>query len=188
MRHSALATLVLAFGCGRSGLGTSTDAGTAGAPQSQHTDVADGPAPAVEAQAGQGDAVEAASACAYEVGVRVVLSCGGGYAFSTEMVDGWGRCPTYFVYGGTQQAYDSLSVLLSENGCDSSCRWESDRWEVVDCSGRMDRITDTFVTGYSDPFRRCPIHTVWFSNVTGRFYENEDEAWDTLPVCADAGT
>lgn len=135
-----------------------------------------------------GDAVEADSACGYQVGERFVLSCGGGYALVTEMFDGWDGCPRYFVYESTQRAYAQLSDLLSENDCASSCRWETSLWEVVDCSGGMDRMTETSIAGYADPFRSCPIATVWFSNVTGQFYADHDEARATLPVCIDGGS
>jgi hypothetical protein len=188
VRHLALVAIVLASGCGRSTFGPRADAGNIGEDASKPEDLAGRDSAVMDASVDLGGGeIEAALACNDEVGDRYVVSCGGGYQFITEMFDGRDACPTYFVYESTHRAYDLLGDLLSENGCELACRWEADVGDVVDCSGQMNRMTVTSVTGYADHFRTCPLPVVWFSNVTSRFYTTHDEARATLPVCADAG-
>lgn len=189
VRYLVLITLVSAAACGRSTLGTRADADAVGGDSSEpEDDLAGREAAVIEASVDLGGGeVDAVSECNYGVRERFVVSCGGSSQLITEMSDGWGGCPTYFVYESTNRAYDLLGALLSENGCAPSCRWEADVWDVVDCSGQMNRTTETSVVGYADHFRTCPVPTVWYSNVTGKFYTTHAEARATLPVCPDAG-
>lgn len=180
MRPASLIALVLLSACGRSSLSPPAEAGVA-TDHAQSTELEVGAAWVGDAAADQpGVEIETTSRCSYHAADAYVVRCGGDFRLLSVMVDGRDDCPRYFVLERTGRTYAVLDDLLSDNGCDTLCRWESGTWVVRDCGG-----STTYVTSYHDLFRRCEPIAIWYSYTTDTFYEDREEATATLPSCQD---